>query len=829
MASLFANSSLFNPEIKDGVYQQGLYKGMNVQNAAALNAGIGAASSLVGSAIGGGYSNNIGNAMQSLSGVASAIPGVGTIAGAALNVVGGLANRAFGSKMDNQKIAEVENNISQMRGFNSNAGDFDQFMSEASAAPTIMGFDRVGKDGWFSHKARRKARQLRAQQAAAAAGIDRSLENNVDNLIDNQYNMLEANYAAFGGNIEVPQDNTKVYKPLVLPIRREHNFSDSEYFWDSGFEYPAGLWRQKDGTFRTTGAYGKDVFFTQEEADSIVRANKAKKELDKLRSVIRRPLIYRNSRPAFMPNSHAFGGHLNTHGADWSDGFSFINNGDSHEANPYGGVQMGIAPDGEPNYVEEGEVIFNDYVFSDRLRVPKAIRSKYKLRGKKDMTFAEAAKNLQKESEEMPNDPITKRGTEVTTARLANAQEAVKAVDEFNGLANQFGLGGNMFFADGGKIHIAPSKKGTFTAAAKKHSMGVQEFASKVLANKDDYSPAMVKKANFARNAAKWHADGGHLYAYPNPTNAYSNFLNTLAYIDGNSVPSPLNLPSVNYQATPSLYPKRDSLFNVPKLPLSIELASTRKGIGPRSEDVVSGDKEASTTTDVPDITIPTLFYAPAITSGIQAFTDTMGWTNKPDYSSSNSLTRAASGLRGVRSTPIGDYMAYRPLDRLFMANQLAAQAGATRRNVLNTSGGNRGAALAGILAADYNAQNALSRALMQAEEYNLGNKFKTAEFNRGTNQYNAQNSLAAQEANTKVDVAKLKAYEQALAWRDAERRLTDNTRAANLTNFANNLGNVGLQMYNNRMLNWLKAQEYFRGLHAAKGGKLRKRGGTNA
>ena len=56
-----------------------------------------------------------------------------------------------------------------------------------------------------------------------------------------------------------------------------------------------------------------------------------------------------------------------------------------------------------------------------------------------------------------------------------------------------------------GGIHIAPSKRGTFTAAATKHGMGVQEFASKVLKNKDSYSSAMVKKANFARNASKWN------------------------------------------------------------------------------------------------------------------------------------------------------------------------------------------------------------------------------------------------------------------------------------------------------------------------------------
>ena len=61
-----------------------------------------------------------------------------------------------------------------------------------------------------------------------------------------------------------------------------------------------------------------------------------------------------------------------------------------------------------------------------------------------------------------------------------------------------------------GGIHIKESKKGTFTAAASKHGKSVQGFASQVLANKENYSPAMVKKANFARNAAKWHhAMGG--------------------------------------------------------------------------------------------------------------------------------------------------------------------------------------------------------------------------------------------------------------------------------------------------------------------------------
>lgn len=57
----------------------------------------------------------------------------------------------------------------------------------------------------------------------------------------------------------------------------------------------------------------------------------------------------------------------------------------------------------------------------------------------------------------------------------------------------------------GGKP-IQPLKKstrGSFTAAAKKAGRSVQQEASSVLSN-PKASPAMKKKANFARNAAKW-------------------------------------------------------------------------------------------------------------------------------------------------------------------------------------------------------------------------------------------------------------------------------------------------------------------------------------
>lgn len=60
-------------------------------------------------------------------------------------------------------------------------------------------------------------------------------------------------------------------------------------------------------------------------------------------------------------------------------------------------------------------------------------------------------------------------------------------------------------YNSGKDIHIKPSKRGTFTKAAKQHGMSVQSFANRVLRNPSKYSAAMRKKANFAHNASKWN------------------------------------------------------------------------------------------------------------------------------------------------------------------------------------------------------------------------------------------------------------------------------------------------------------------------------------
>ena len=126
----------------------------------------------------------------------------------------------------------------------------------------------------------------------------------------------------------------------------------------------------------------------------------------------------------------ANGGTLFTNGGEWSTGLNIIGNGGTHEQNPFEGVPMGIAPDGIPNLVEEDETIWKgDYVFSDRLKVSKKMLDKYMLPSKYEgKSYAEVSKELSKESEERPNDPISKKGLEDSMAKLQQAQEEHKAI-----------------------------------------------------------------------------------------------------------------------------------------------------------------------------------------------------------------------------------------------------------------------------------------------------------------------------------------------------------------------------------------------------------------
>ena len=135
-------------------------------------------------------------------------------------------------------------------------------------------------------------------------------------------------------------------------------------------------------------------------------------------------------------NSFKVGGPIHQHGGIFSNDITIVDEGGTHEENPLEGVQMGVDNQGVPNLVEEGEVIWNDYVFSNRLKPTDEFKKKYKLSGK---TFADAAKKAQEESAERPYDEISKRGLEDLMSKLMTEQEIIRA----NNNTNTFAMGGN--------------------------------------------------------------------------------------------------------------------------------------------------------------------------------------------------------------------------------------------------------------------------------------------------------------------------------------------------------------------------------------------------
>ena len=388
-----------------------------------------------------------------------------------------------------------------------------------------------------------------------------------------------------------------------------------------------------------------------------------------------------------------------THGTDFSNGMTFVNKGGTHEQNPLEGVQMGVDTQGVPNLVEEGEVIFNDYVFSNRLYPSEKELEKANLPKRyKGHTFALIAEDMGKESSERPNDPISKRGLEDSMMKLAMVQEAQRA---------------------------RKGKKGTQQLMA----YGGRKYAG----NSDLDNP------------------------YNDP------------YIG--SKEQALEEAELNYYASKS-----------PEI--QEELRQIR------------GNNQASDP-------LPTwMRYAPAAGSAIGTIQSIF---QEPDYENADILMQEARNLSrpSVRYRALNNYLTYRPLDRNYYLNQLKGQAGATRRGIMN-SGSNAGNVMAGLLAADYNAQNAVGKTLMQMEQYNDAQRQRIAEFNRGTDQYNSQAAMSADAQNAQLaqnrDRLRSSLMTQAAQMREAVDTALEATRSANLTNFFDNMGGIG---QDNMAQNW--------------------------
>lgn len=527
---------------------------------------------------------------------------------------------------------------------------------------------------------------------------------------------------------------------------------------------------------------------------------------------------------------HADGGELHTQGGDFTNGLTYIDNGGSHEANPFEGVQMGIDPQGVPNLVEEGEVIFNDYVFSDRMKLPKKLKEKYNIKGE---TFADAAKELSRESEERPNDPISKRGLQAFMSALANGQEEVRIKNKGRQM-NRYAKGGrlgNLFDGTGNKSNrlnpysnFVPLTDDSFYTpeymnfwnwyntnqdtprgqtwlkrinSGEFGPIGGNTFAPQdIIRLSHDYKKGPVHNA-FAAAAKQ--------YTVENPKeDPYTPY--TKRWIREKGADGEWRTQQITDAEWNSAPAGRTYLMRNPNLKEGNTVTSDR-GDKDIYYDVIPEELPEELTGDVTEvkgIRQSPLRYAPLIGSGIAVLNDIFGG-NDPDYSNADMFASAISSAnRPIGTRPIGEYLAYKPLDRMFYINQLNRNTAAGRRAVQNTSGGNRAAALAGILAADYNYGENLGKLARQAEEYNQALKEKVTEFNRQTNMFNSEQGTKVDMFNSELLGKQASLYGQ-LA--DMRQRILEGNRAeksANLTNFLQGLGDLGRELTDRDTLRWL-------------------------
>lgn len=187
-----------------------------------------------------------------------------------------------------------------------------------------------------------------------------------------------------------------------------------------------------------------------------IKANKKAKEANRL-GYLANVGIYNKTKNAinnaitqeeneFMRNLVAYGGPLYNHSGDWSNGLTFINEGGTHEENPFDGVLMGFDQEGVPNLVEEGEIIYDDYVFSNRLKPSKKQLESSGLNKKyNDWTFAKIVEDLQKASAETPLDKISKESLDDMMTIMINMQEEVRMKKGLTGENRLMANGGHIF------------------------------------------------------------------------------------------------------------------------------------------------------------------------------------------------------------------------------------------------------------------------------------------------------------------------------------------------------------------------------------------------
>lgn len=362
-----------------------------------------------------------------------------------------IGNLGWGTKKNSQNINTLQENTAQasMAGNAlSSSATSNDFMNSAAMMTSGTGFNTkdLVKGGWFAKgKARREGQKYLDKENAALALQKQGMitgAHNVDDIMDDN---VMSNFAAYGGLLGSLEDNNMGainygFMSDYLTAKQKQNDIKNKLsgmtsmptfmqsFADGGeihIKHPGRLTRLKERTGKTEAelwAEGKPevkkmIIFAR-NARAWSKANGGRLHKDGVS--VPENVLCGGGRMFDL------GGDIQTNSADWTTGLTHIDAGGSHSENPNQGVQIGVDREGTPNLVEEGERIFNDYVYSKRIFADGGTLEKFHLSKKRKITFADLAELLEKESRERPNDPISQAALKVQMQDLADQQERQK-------------------------------------------------------------------------------------------------------------------------------------------------------------------------------------------------------------------------------------------------------------------------------------------------------------------------------------------------------------------------------------------------------------------
>lgn len=498
----------------------------------------------------------------------------------------------------------------------------------------------------------------------------------------------------------------------------------------------------------------------------------------------------------FSPGSYLIGKNA---GIDWNfkNGGRMYNNGGDlkltefteggkHEQNPNGGIPLG------PNaFVEEGETMYDNFIFSDTLKVNKELAEEYSLPKKAiGKTFAEVSKMF--DDDERPNDVYTKNMRKKDLKNLIDAHEAYKQVEGID-TQKQMVNGGpvkpnNNLLTKEELEWLATQKRGVESAGHtsqryKTNPSGHDEaFRSLTLEQKKqldsymegtdfwtDFKQAITPNTNYFNPKPKNSklALGGPMHD-PDEFNNSGIFDQPYLNIDY----SLLNDLDPSIESDPS-FGKFD-LPSDPTRPIDestlidnsnfqpTKMSITRQPDNQEYIDYADSMGKKAVNTNDSNLNANYLRYAPLL-SDLGSLAYLLG--NKPtskDINMFNTNTKFKENL----------------VNRDQIKRDIESQKGAVDRQLVSASGGNAGSLLSNLQGSSLNTQRALANANLSSDELDSREKARVESMNYQQDANNQRSRMLVTEMN------------------DKDQGQYNTLLLDSMNNFGNNLGNVGLDEY---------------------------------